>query len=137
MANTRFDSISKLFARRRTVAGGTLSQAATPAASTWDGEKIPYLFVQSFEGGTIAPKEGEDGTYTVTLEHGLGQTLYFADRPSRDVGAVPTERFLRGLGFPDDNPPNAAIVVDDGNGGTDIAVVELRNPLDRPDGAER
>ena len=52
--------------------------------------------------------------------------------PSRDVGATPTERFLAGLGFQDDNPPNAAIVVDDGNGGTDIAVVELRNPLIDP-----
>ena len=133
MATPRFDTLSKLFARRKAVAGGVIAQEATPAAS-WDGEKIPYLFVQSFEGGTIAPKEGEDGTYTVTLEHGLGQTLYFADRPSRDVGAVPTERFLAGLGFPDDNPPNAALVVDDGNGGTDIAVVELRNPLIDPTG---
>ncbi len=103
---------------------------ATPTAE--DGEKTPYLFVQSFEGGSIAPKAGEDGTFTVTLNHGLGQTLYFADRPSRDVGAVPTEQFLQGLGFQADNPPNAAIVVDDGNGGTDIAVVELTNPLIDP-----
>jgi hypothetical protein len=134
MATPRFDSISKFFARRKAVAAGVIAQEATPTASSWDGEKIPYLFVQSFEGGSIAPKEGEDGTFTITLEHGLGQTLYFADRPSRDVGAVPTLRFLSSLGFPDDNPPNAAIVVDDGNGGTDIAVVELRNPLFDPTG---
>ena len=70
----------------------------------------------------------------MTLSHGLGQTLYFADRPSRDVGATATEQFLQSLGFPDDNPPNAALVVDDGNGGTDIAVVELRNPLIDPTG---
>jgi hypothetical protein len=90
MATTRFDTISKLFARRE--AADRSSQAATPAA--WDGEKIPYLFVQSFEGGTIEPKAGTDGAYTVTLEHGLGQTLYFGDRPSHDVGAVPTPQFL-------------------------------------------
>ena len=124
MATSRFDTISKLFARRKAVAGGVFAQEATPSASDttiptdpWTGEKIPYLFVQSFEGGTIAPKEGEDGTYTITLEHGLGQTLYFADRPSRDVGAVPTHQFLQGLGFPADNPPNAALVVDDGAAG--------------------
>jgi hypothetical protein len=128
MATTRFDTIAKLFARRREAT----AHAATPSA--WDGEKIPYLFVQSFESGTIAPKDGEGGTYTVTLEHGLGQTLYFADRPSRDVGAVPTGRFLEGLGFPPDNPPNAALVVDDGNGGTDLTVVELTNPLVDPTG---
>ena len=68
----------------------------------------------------------------MTLELGLGQTLYFGDRPSRDVGAVPTEQFLQGQGGADDNPPNAALVVDDGNGGTEIAVVELTNPLIDP-----
>src|SRR5829696_1762143 len=126
MATRRFDTIAKLFAQRK--ASKPYAQEATPAATS-DGEKIPYLFVQSFAGGSIAPKAGEEGAYTVTLEHGLGQTLYFADRPSRDVGAVPTEHFLAGLGFPADNPPNAAIVVDDGDGGTEIAVVELRNPV--------
>jgi hypothetical protein len=124
MATTRFDTIAKFFARRK--AADRSSQAATPAA--WDGEKIPYLFVQSFAGGSITPKSGTDGTYTVTLDHGLGQTVYFGDRPSRDVGVAPTAQFLQSLGFPDDNPPNAALVVDDGNGGTEIAVVELRNP---------
>src|SRR5262245_48678681 len=103
MATSRFDTVSKLFARRRSSA--RIAQDATPAA--WDGEKVPYLFVQSFEGGSIAPKAGEAGTYTVTLDHGLGQTLYFGDRPSRGVGAVPTPQFLEALGFPDDNPPNA------------------------------
>jgi hypothetical protein len=124
MASTRFDTISRIFARRK--AADRISQEATP--TTGDSEKIPYLFVQSFGDGTITPKPGEDGAYTITLEHGLGQTLYFGDRPSRDVGTVPTGRFLQGLGFSDDNPPNAALVVDDGAGGTEIAVVELTSP---------
>ena len=84
--------------------------------------------MQSFEGGTIAPKDGADGTYTLTLEHGLGQTIYFSDRPERIVGASPTPSSSPGSGFSPDNPPNAALVVDDGNGGTDIAVIELTNP---------
>jgi hypothetical protein len=130
MATSRFDSIAKLLARRKAVPGTALSQAATPTAE--DGERRPYLFVQSFEGGTIAPKEGESGSYTATLRHGLGKTLYFGDRPDRNVGAVPTGRFLEGLGFPDDNAPNAALVADDGNGSTAITVVELTNPLIDP-----
>ena len=70
---------------------------------TSDGEKIPYLFVQSFEGGSIAPKDGEDGTYTLTLEHGLGQTLYFADRPPRCRRRA--DRALpRGAGLPRRQP---------------------------------
>ena len=121
----RFDTIAKLFAQRKS--SKSYAQEATPAA-TRTARRSRISLSSPSRAARIAPKEGEDGTYTVTLEHGLGQTLYFADRPSRDVGAVPTEQFLRGLGFPDDNPPNAALVVDDGAGGTEIAVVELRNP---------
>jgi hypothetical protein len=62
----------------------------------------------------------ETGTHTLTLEHGLGQTVYFSDRPSRDVGATPTPRFLNTLGFSADNPPNAALIVD-----TEMGIVQL------------
>src|SRR4051794_39644520 len=97
-----FDTIAKLFAARRVsrrtalarcgagLAAGALA-AAGLAATTRDraaaqdapppagaaGEKAQYLFVQSFQSGSIAPKAGEEGTYTLTLEHGLGQTIYF------------------------------------------------------------
>jgi hypothetical protein len=73
-----------------------------------------------------------EGRYTLTLEAGTGQTVYFSDRPERIVGADPTPRFLEGLGFPDDNPPNAALIVETAPGETDIAVVELFNPLYDP-----
>jgi hypothetical protein len=85
--------------------------------------------VQSFQSSSVAPKAGEDGTYTLTLEHGLGQTVYFADRPDRTVGALPTPGFLDSLGFQPENPPNAALVVDAGNGETDIAVITLDDPV--------
>lgn len=143
-----FDRITRRFAERRLsrrqalaqagaglVAGSlatswtrTAAQDATPAGEAAAGEQTMYLFVQSFEGGNIVPTEGQDDRYTVTLDHGLGQTVYFGDRPSRDVGAVPTPQFLDGLGFPEDNPPNAALVVETAPGETDIAVVELFNP---------
>jgi hypothetical protein len=99
---------------------------ATPTPAT--GEKTTYLFVQSFQAGSVAPADGGFGTHTVTLEQGWGQTIYFADRPSRDVGAGPTSAFLDGLGFEPENPPNAALIVETAPGETDVAVVELFNP---------
>lgn len=116
--------------------GTATAQNATPGAdSTPETVTLPpshnavtNLFVQSFQTGSIAPAAGEFGTHTVTLEQGMGQTIIFADRPSRDVGTAPTQVFLDGLGFEADNPPNAALVIDAGGGNTDIAVVELFNP---------
>jgi hypothetical protein len=145
METSRFDAVSRLLATRRTrrqalTAAGALaaaglvthaaaSQEATPAADGSDPtQKIPYLFVQSFQSGSIAPKGGEAGTFTVTLDHGLGQTLYFSDRPARDVGATPTSQFLAGLNFSASNPPNAALLFETANGATDIAVIELYSP---------
>jgi hypothetical protein len=149
-----FDGISKLFAQRRlsrrqamrtggsSLAAGALAAAgfaqhagaqdatpaATPSAATGSGDSGQFLFVQSFQQGHIAPKAGTDGTYTLTLEQGLGQTIYFSNRPERIVGAAPTDQFLKGLGFPADNPPNAALVLEAGPGDEDIAVLELYNP---------
>ncbi len=147
MDSTRFDQISKRFADRRmsrrqavTTASAGLAAAALGSAAAQDAspeappvtpdaaEKISYLFVQSFQSGSIAATEGKDGRYTVTLEQGMGQTIYFADRPSREVGVTPTPQFLDGLGFSPYNPPNAALLVETAPGETDIAVVELFNP---------
>lgn len=151
MDTNRFDTIAKLFAGRRSrrralvEAGGGLAvaalatvgpgrtatataqaQEATPAAGA--GHKIAFLFLQAFRGGRVAPKEGAEGRYILTLEEGLGQTIYFSDRPDRVVGASPTPQFLDGLGFPAGNPPNAALVVETAAGNTEIAVIELFSP---------
>ena len=153
MESDRFDTVTKLFAerrlsRRQSIAGGSASlagaglaaagitraaaQEATPEASPEpaeaSGEKTEFLFVQSFQSGSIVPKEGEAGAWTLTLEEGLGQTIYFSDRPERIVGASPTEEFLQGLGFPPDNPPNAALLFVNEAGDEDVSVVELFNP---------
>ncbi|HYH10768.1 MAG TPA: hypothetical protein VD789_00340 [Thermomicrobiales bacterium] len=142
----RFDSLSRCFALKPlnlrvalasgaagtiaagvgTVASSTVgAQEVTPVLSRDDTTGPEMLFVQSYESGSVAPKAGEDGRYTVTLEHGLGPTIYFSDRPDRPVGASPTRRFLDGLGFTRDTPPNAATLADNGSGETAIAVVEL------------
>ncbi len=157
MDPSRFDSISRLFAERRlsrrqavrtgsaglaagALAAAGLSSAARAQEATPEiGELLPgessveksseFLFVQSFRQGAIAAKTGGGpGDHTVTLEHGLGQTIYFSNRPERIVGAAPTPNFLAGLGFPDENPPNAALLVETEDGVTEIAVVELFNP---------
>jgi hypothetical protein len=109
-----------------------MAQEATPAVPGKSGHATEMLFVQSFRAGAIAPKEGVDGRYTLTLEGGHGQTIYFSDRPDRVVGADPTPAFLEGLGFLPDNPPNAALVFEAAPGDTDVAVIELFSPVYDP-----
>lgn len=104
------------------------AQDATPEVLE-GGEKVEYLFVQSFQRGRIVPKPDSEDLYELTLEQGLGQTIYFSDRPDRIVGAGPTDQFLDGLGFSEENPPNAALVLGADEGTTDVAVVELFNPV--------
>ncbi len=154
MNATRFDRIARAFAGRKltrrqamiqggtSLAASTLAASGLAAASAQDATPEPatdaadhgptMLFVQTYQSGTIAPVEGAADRYTLTLEAGSGQTVYFSDRPDRIVGASPTAAFLEGLGFPEDNPPNAALVVETAPGETDIAVVELFAPLYDP-----
>ncbi len=154
MNPNRFDRIAKVFADRKLsrrqamIQGGAglaasslaasglaavSAQDATPEPATDAADHGPtMLFLQTYQSGTIAPVEGAADRYTLTLEAGSGQTVYFSDRPDRIVGANPTAQFLEGLGFPDDNPPNAALVMETAPGVTDIAVVELFAPLYDP-----
>jgi hypothetical protein len=150
MNPTRFDAIAKTLAgrrlsRRRALVQGGASIAAGAAAATWmatgaraqqatpeasaDGQDEPILlFLQAFRAGGVTPSADTQGRFTLTLEQGLGHTVYFSDRPYRIVGAMPTPRFLATLGFPDDNPPNAALVVETEAGQTELAVIELFDP---------
>ncbi len=131
MVDTTFDRVSRFFAERRLsrrqalAAGGAGIATAVGLGAAGTQEATPvakpvpetsdsggqYLFVQSYASGAITPADDPD-RYTVTLEGGVGQTVYFANRPSRDVGAGPTEQFLDGLGFREENPPNAALVLE-------------------------
>jgi hypothetical protein len=152
MDATHFDRIARLFAARRLprrqalaqggtgLAAGALAaaglggatahaQEATPAAGVPKGEHDPsFLFVQSFQSGTLAPKAGGGDAFTLTLDHGLGQTVYFSDRPERVFGATPTAQFLQTFPFGENNPPNAALVLEAAPGDTDVIVMELTNP---------
>jgi hypothetical protein len=160
MDATRFDAVAKLFASHRLsrrqalakggagLAAGALATAglAAPARAQDAGQKSAQdaaqpdtkrgptmLFVQSFQSGGVAAKDGAAGRYALTLEQGLGETVYFSDRPDLVVGSTPTPRFLAGLGFPEDNPPNAALIAETAPGETGIAVLRLYRPsYDQP-----
>jgi hypothetical protein len=89
-------------------------------------ERIDALFVQSASSSSSDER-------TVTL-HGLtDSTVYFADRPRREVGHIPSHRFVElwegdETGFSID-PPNAVLSFLDDDGPTpDDAVVVLREP---------
>jgi hypothetical protein len=115
------------------IGGLAIVSAAAPAAAqdaTPDTEGVTpsYLFVQSFDSGSLTPIEGENGRFVLELHGEHGRTIGFADRPERLVGSTPTEVFLAGLGFEAENAPNAALVFEPSPGETDIIVLELLNP---------
>ena len=145
MDGRRFDTLVATLARRTsrrsTLRAGTAAlaaaalgrtghrvaaQEATPAPATAGTARTEFLFVQSFEAGTFAPKDdGETEAYTLTLEHGLGQTVYFSDRPNRIVGTIPTQVALDWVGITPANPPNATLVMQVGAADEDVVVLEL------------
>ena len=89
-------------------------------------ERIDALFVQSATAFSSAPG-------TITL-HGLADsTVYFADRPRREIGHIPSSRFVQlweaGASNFSVDPPNAVLsfLDEDGESPPD-AVVVLREP---------
>lgn len=110
------------------------AQDATPAVASDSGAATPsFLFVQSFDGGSIVPKEDAADTFVLTLHGEHGRTVGFTDRPDRIVGSTPTEMFLAGLDFGPENPPNAALVFEPTPGETDVIILELLAPrYDKP-----
>ena len=89
-------------------------------------ERIDALFVQSAMGFT-----SESGTVTL---HGLAEsTVYFADRPRREVGHMRSRDFIAlwdaGVYSFAVDPPNAVLsFLDDEGNGPDDAVVVLHEP---------
>ena len=89
-------------------------------------EDMEALFVQ-----TAASMTGDQGTITL---HGLSpSTLYFADRPQRDVGHMTTRDFVANWAAGDnsfaDNPPNAVLsFAEPGDRLPEDAVVVIEDP---------
>jgi hypothetical protein len=147
MQPSTFDRMTQIFASRRTrrdalraagaglggfaLAAPAAAQDATPVAGS---DKTVFLFLQSFDNGSLTPKSDEDGVYELDLHGEHGRTIAFSDRPERIVASVPTSGFLEGLGFTPTNAPNAALVFEPSPGVTDVIVVELLNPRYDPEG---
>lgn len=80
------------------------AQSGTPEA----GDKVELLFVQAAANGSLTPS---DQGYTLTFQHGSGQTIYFSDRPERLTGLLPTSELVAQWPFEDESPPNAALAI--------------------------
>jgi hypothetical protein len=100
-----------------------VAQVATPVTE----EAIESLFVQTASGSTLTPLDTPAGeaTHELVLQERSDQTVYFADRPSRLVGTVPTSDVLAAFAAEADSPPNAALVALNEAGEEEIIVLEL------------
>ena len=101
----------------------TLGRTVNLGSSTH--ERIDALFVQSATGFT-----SEAGTITL---HGLAEsTVYFADRPRREVGHMRSSSFIElwdvGVYSFAIDPPNAVLSFLDGDDAPDDVVVVLHEP---------
>ena len=85
-------------------------------------ERIDALFVQG--AARFTSKQG-----TVTLHALADSTVYFADRPRREIGHIPSHRFVElwaaGVHSFAVDPPNAVISFLDDEGNTSDVVVVL------------
>jgi hypothetical protein len=95
-------------------------------------KEVTYLFVQQARAGTFVPVPGEEGRFALTLTGVTPQTIYFSDRPQRIVGQAAMQPFLDALCHDDANPPNAALVILEGDEQEDVVVVELLDPAYDP-----
>ena len=110
--------------------GASPQQAETPAAAqaeqppAADSGDIEFLFVQGGDSVSLA-----DGV--LVIEGVNKATLFFADRPERVAGHMPTEEFVASWGKGENsfasNPPNADLSVFTDDGTQEIVVV-LKEP---------
>jgi hypothetical protein len=95
-------------------------------ANKMENKTTTDIFIQEGSSGSFV-NEGS-GNYTLTMNDVVPYTVFFADRPARDTGFVPMDKFLKGFNFGASNPPNAAIILPDENETSDMVVVELTKP---------
>jgi hypothetical protein len=110
-------------------AAGATTAAAQDPAGTPAATPLTLLFVQQAAGGTLAPAGADE--WTLNLTGVFPHTVYFADRPARAAGTVPTAELVTVPElFDPANPPNAAIVLAEPTSAEeDVLIVELREPI--------
>jgi hypothetical protein len=96
------------------------------------------LFTQTAHSGSLEPLAGKDDTFTLTLDDPAPDVTAFTDRPVRSATTEPLGDFVAGWpqrGF-DQDPPNAALVLDQQPDDADTAVFTLADPTyDQSSGA--
>lgn len=95
-------------------------------ADKMENKTKTFIFLQEGSSGSFV--NDSSGNYTLTMNDVVPYTVFFADRPARDVGLAPMDKILKGFNFGINNPPNAAIILPDENETSDMIVVELTNP---------
>lgn len=96
------------------------------SANVTENQAITQIFIQEGSGGSYAKDSA--GNYNLTMTNAVPYTIYFADRPARDVGFVPMDKFIKGFNFMASNPPNAAIILPEENETSDMVIVEPTSP---------
>jgi hypothetical protein len=96
------------------------------AAATSTGD----LFTQTTHTGSLDPIAGRDDVFTLTLEQPSPDVTVFTDRPVRSASTESLAGFVDQWdqrGFAQD-PPNAALVLDQEPDNADTAIFELADP---------
>ncbi len=108
------------------VSGTETSANQTGAAEAILNETSTHIFLQEGTNGSFV--KDESGNYTLTITGMIPYTVFFSDRPARDAGFAQMKQFLDGFSFDPNNPPNAAIMIEEGDETNDMVVVELTMP---------
>jgi hypothetical protein len=106
--------------------GGDASSTSASATSSPEGD----LFTQNTHTGSLEPISGRDDVFTLTLDQPAPDVTVFTDRPARSASTESLADFVDGWGkrgFAED-PPNAALVLDQEPDDADTAIFELADP---------
>ena len=106
---------------------GACLALAVPLQAAGEKDRIAYLFAQTADKAEIAASS--EGTWTLRLRGVDLDTIWFTDRPARDVGRISKEKFIEnwntGADSFNEDPPNAVIELRDASGKTLLVTVTL------------
>ena len=116
--------------------GGSDDNASTDGASS-SPPSGGDLFTQNTHTGSLQPIPGRNDVFTLTLEQPAPDVTVFTDRPVRSASTESLAGFVDQWdqrGFAQD-PPNAALVLDQEPDNADTAIFKLADPrYDKADG---
>ncbi|MDQ6718538.1 MAG: hypothetical protein M3Z17_09375 [Gemmatimonadota bacterium] len=111
-------------------ASGSVREAAQQMAKS-----ASYLFVQEGTRGAFRPAR-DSSPAAIVLWGGKGLTTWFTDRPARDAGVMPTSllfaEWARGNDSFKADPPNAALVISEPAGESQVYAMEVLTPAYEP-----